>query len=54
MFEAHKCMGRQKYKAQCLECQRLPRRPEDEDTGPWYNPKAQKGDYCNMQIKEKK
>lgn len=45
-----------KYRALCLECSRLPRdgHPEDEDTGPWYNPKGQKGDYCNMQIKEKK
>ncbi len=54
MIDNKKCMGRSKYRAQCLECSRLPREPEDEDTGPWYDSKRQTGDYCNMQIKEKK
>lgn len=54
MIDNKKCMGVRRYLAQCLECQRLPRTPEDEDTGPWYNPKAQKGDYCNMQRKVEK
>jgi len=43
-----------KYKALCFNCTRLPKTPEDEDTGPWYNPVRQTGKYCTMQIKEKK
>jgi hypothetical protein len=42
-----------RYKALCLECTRLPRKPEDEDEGPWYNPVKQAGKYCTMQRKEK-
>ena len=54
MIDNKKCMGVNRYYSQCIECTRLPRKPEDEDEGPWYNPVKQTGKYCTMQRKEKK